>query len=223
MTLQELINRFRADSKDCVKPYLWGEELVTAWLNEAVAEAAVRGRLLLEVERPQVCHVPVKEGQATYPLHPALYEITYLAYEIDGAREPQELTLVSTEWLDRHQPGWRHKRLDCMRWAVQGERSIRLVPAPPRDGRLVLEGYRLPLRPMCSSGESPEIHAFSHEKLVLWALHRAFSQPDADGFDPTRAAAAEAEFTRYFGRRPDSDLRRQTREDQPHVTESIIL
>ncbi|MCG3783326.1 hypothetical protein [Delftia acidovorans] len=223
MTLQELIERFRADAKDCETPYLWSPELVTAWLNEAVAEAAVRGRLLLEVDRPQVCQIQVIEGQASYPLHAALYEITYLAYKVDGTREPQALTLVSTEWLDRQQPGWRHRRLDRMCWAVQGENSIRLVPAPSRDGLLVLEGYRLPLLPMRDPGESPEIHAFSHEKLVLWALHRAFSQPDADGFDPTRAAAAEAEFTRYFGRRPDSDLRRQTREDQPHVTESIIL
>ncbi len=223
MTLQELIERFRDDAKDTQTPHLWRDELVTAWLNEAVAEAAVRGRLLLEVDRPHVCQVQVKEGQATYPLHPALYEITSIAYEVDGGREPQALTLVSTEWLDRHQPGWRHKRLDRMCWAVQGERSIRLVPAPPRDGRLLLEGYRIPLRPMCGSGESPEIHAFSHDKLVLWALYRAFSQSDADGFDPSRAGTAEAEFTRYFGRRPDSDMRRQTREDQPHVTESIIL
>ena len=57
----------------------------------------------------------------------------------------------------------------------------------------------------------------SHQHLVYWALHRAFSQPDSDGFDPQRAATAEATFTGYFGARPDADLRRATRHDVPQV------
>ncbi|RPP87255.1 hypothetical protein IPC1125_34030, partial [Pseudomonas aeruginosa] len=57
--------------------------------------------------------------------------------------------------------------------------------------------------------------------LVQWALHRGFSIPDMESFDPNRAALAEAAFTAYFGERPDSDLRRITREDVPHHVEAF--
>ena len=34
--------------------------------------------------------------------------------------------------------------------------------------------------------------------------------------NPGKSAAAEAEFTRYFGARPDADLRADTRNDETH-------
>jgi hypothetical protein len=68
---------------------------------------------------------------------------------------------------------------------------------------------------MALDGDEPCILAVHHIHLVQWALYRAFSKPDAEIFDPNRAAQAEAEFSRYFGARPDSDLRSDTREDEP--------
>jgi hypothetical protein len=46
--------------------------------------------------------------------------------------------------------------------------------------------------------------------------------PDAETFDPNRAALAEQAFTRYFGLLPDSDLRRRTREDVTHVNQGFF-
>lgn len=62
--------------------------------------------------------------------------------------------------------------------------------------------------------DKPEIHQAHHRHLVHWALHRAFSKPDADGADPNKAAMAEAAFTKHFGVAPDADLRRSTRSDE---------
>lgn len=224
MNLRQLRDLFREEAHDTIGKPLWTDPWINGRLNEAQNEAAVRGRLLLEVDKPAVCRVPLRAGQASCMLHPALFEITYLAFvPTTGAAEPQPLQLVSSEWLDRHHAGWRTRRFDRMAWAIQHERSLRLAPAALRDGHLVLEGYRLPLEAMCSDNDEPEIHAFGHEKLVQWVLYRAFSQPDVEGADLPRAALAEQEFTRFFGLRPDADLRRQTREDQHQVTESIIL
>ena len=75
----------------------------------------------------------------------------------------------------------------------------------------------MPLKALENDTDKPELNESHHRHLVHWALHRAFSKPDADGFDPTRAATAEAAFTRYFGQRPDSDLRRATRSDVPQT------
>ena len=88
---------------------------------------------------------------------------------------------------------------------------------PSTAGTLYLEGYRLPLKPLVNDTDKPEINQAHHRNLVHWALHRAFSKPDSETIDPQRAATAEAAFTRYFGIAPDSDMRRQTREDVLHV------
>lgn len=218
----ELLQRFRQDSGDCEPTYLWEDATVLAWLNDAQQEAAVRGRLLHESERADVCVYPVVQGQRHVPLHSALYEINYLAWKPAGGKA-QCLQLVSAEWLDREHSGWRHGECEPrQRWAIQKENSLRLVTAPTAEGELVLEGYRLPLSQLCKDNE-PEIHRASHDKLVLWALYRAFSNHDTERFDASKAALAEAEFTRYFGMRPDSDLRRQTREDVVHHNQADFL
>lgn len=109
-----------------------------------------------------------------------------------AAHRSKPVELVTREWLDRHHPDW-PVRFDCDAvHAIQTEGALRLVPAPREAGVLTLEAYRLPLKPLANDSDKPENHAASHPYLVYWALHRAFSQPDSDGFDPQRAATAEA-------------------------------
>ena len=224
MNLEELIASFREDSADKVEPYLWEDETVTRWLNEAQDEAAVRARLLLDDSTPAVTTIAVEVGKASYQLHPKVYEIAHLQWQASAAaHRAKPVDLVTREWLDRKHPGWR-SRIDCdALYAIQSEGALRMVPVPKEAGKLVLEAYRLPLKPLTNETDKPEIHAASHAYLVYWALHRAFSQPDGDGFDPQRAATAEAEFTGYFGARPDADLRRATRHDEPQVNVTYIF
>ena len=224
MTLGELIASFREDATDKVETYLWEDEAVTRWLNEAQDEAAVRGRLLLDDSTPAVTTIAVNAGQASYQLHAKVYEIAHLHWQPSAAAHSgKSVELVTREWLDRRHPEWR-VRLGCdVMYAIQTERALRVVPTPREVGVLTLEAYRLPLKPMANDSDKPEIHEASHPYLVYWALHRAFSQPDADGFDPQRAASAEAAFTGYFGARPDADLRRATRHDEPQVNVVYIF
>lgn len=214
MTLAELISRFRTDANDKVQPYFWTDTEVTAWLNDAVTEAAIRGRLIHESADLGICRISVTEGESRYALDPSLYELTHIS--LDG----QALSLVSTETLDDSVRGWREEQGDPC-YAVQDDKGIRLVPTPARAGTLALEGYRLPTEPMADEGDEPEIHGAHHRYLILWALHKAFSIPDTEAFDPARAGLAESDFTRHFGIRPDSDLRRITREDTPHAVEAF--
>ena len=126
------------------------------------------------------------------------------------------IKVKSREWLDENQPQWRDVHR-ATRYAIQGETSIRLVSTPLTAGVLTIEAYRLPVKVMSAPDHEPEIHEASHEHLVNWALHKAFSVPDSEAFDPQRATKAEDAFTAYFGPLPDSDMRRITREDTPHT------
>lgn len=212
MNLEQLTAAFREDAQDRVEEYLWAEPDVTRWFNEAQDEAAIRGRLLMDDYTPEVCRITLVAGQPSYPLHSKLYEIAHL--RIEGAGE---VALVTREWLDRKEPDWRTRDMRHRSYAIQSDTRLRLVPEPASAGTLVLEGYRLPLKQLRGDNDKPEIHEAHHAQLVHWVLYRAFSKPDADGFDPNRATQAYAMFEKYFGLRPDSDLRRATRQDEPHA------
>ena len=216
MTLSDLIRRFRVLADDKVAPYLWADEDITDWLNDAQVQACVRGRLLLEDADPTMCEVGIEAGRHTYPLHTKLYELVRLSFKTAGGSCSAELKLVSRGWLDERFPRWRDDNR-ATGYAIQGEKSIRLVGNPSSAGVLTIEAYRLPLESMEDLDDEPEIHEASHEYLIHWALHKAFSTPDAETFDSARSAKSEAIFTAYFGLMTDSDMRRITREDTDHT------
>lgn len=237
MTLADLIRRFRVLANDQAQPHFWADADIVDWLNDAEAQACVRGRLLLEDADPTVCEIAVTPGQHSYPLHPAVYELVRVAFRPAGDGRESRLTIVSREWLDERRPDWRlageWSRWSCdERYLVQNETSVRIVPTPNVAGTLTLEAYRLPLTPMAlppagspppvPPRDRPEIHVAQHEHLIQWALHKAFSIPDTESFDPQRSATAERAFTEYFGPMPDSDLRRITREDVVHHNKAVL-
>lgn len=220
MTLAELIARFRTDANDKAEPYFWSDSEVTAWLNDAVSEAAVRGRLIHESADADMCSISVVEGTTSYPLHSLMYELDGVWFQKAGESEQRKIRLVSTEYLDASLRDWK-RASGTPEYAVQTDNAIRLVPSPDAVGTLTLEGYRLPAAPMIDDEDTPEINGAHHVHLIQWALHRGFSVPDTEAFDPRRADIAEAEFTRYFGLRPDADMRRTTRHDVPHHVEAF--
>lgn len=220
MTLAELIRHYRRDASDGVEPYLMSNEDLADLFNEAEQEAAIRGRLLHESCNPAICEILITPGQATYPLAQSLIELDYIAFAGEGSSR-REITLNSPEELDRIAPQWRELS-DDPRHAIQDDRSLRLVPRPSYSGVLYLEGYRLPRRPMKGPSDSPEIHEAHHRHLVNWVLHRVFSIPDAELFDPARADKGIAAFEQYFGIRPDSNLRRITRADKAHSVKPFM-
>ena len=179
----------------------------------------------------------VRAGGAVCALPDGFYELSHLAFiDAAGARHP--LRLVSSEYLDGPEPSrivppygsgynlprgadnWRDATGNPPLFAVQMDSSVRLAPIPTDAGSLALEGYRTPLR---EADDDPEINAGHHAHLVQWVLYRTYSVTDEDYFDGKRADTALAEFTRYFGLRPDADLRRATRHDTPHHVEAFFV
>lgn len=229
MNLADLIRRFRVLSKDAVLPYRTEDQDVIDWLNDAQAQACVRGRLLVAEGDPLLCQIALIPGQSTYPLHRSLYELIDLRV-ITPAGEVRKVVLKSREWLDAEFPEWRDCQRDCT-MAIQTDTGLRLVGKVNTGEVLRLEAYRLPLATMAAPADpsaptavwpEPEIHEAHHEHLIQWALHKAFSVPDSELFDPNRSVLSERAFTSYFGRLPDSDMRRITREDVPTVNKAYF-
>ena len=219
MNLEQLRRRFRVLAKDTVEPFLYADDDIADWLTDAEAQACMRGRLLLDDSTPDVCCALVLPGVSAYNLHPKLYELVLVRFKATGDTRSDPVRLVSREWMDDNVRDWRDAdnwsyTSASRRYAVQSETGLRIVPAPDVAGELLIEGYRLPMRPLANDNDKPEIHEASHEKLIQWALFRAFSVPDSEVFDPQRSQNALAEFTQHFGLSVDADLRRSTRTDQ---------
>ena len=200
MQLSQLVNRFRVEANDNVQPYFIEDDAAINWLNDAVNEACIRGRLLYESQNNDVCKIAVLTGSSRYQLHESLYELSRVWFQPSDGTKGQYLTLMSAELLDHYYDGenWRVKQ-GKPEHIVQDDTGIRLVPIPDVGGELHLEGYRVPLSAMQNDTDKPEINQIHHVHLIQWVLHKAFSVPDSEFFDPNRSALAEQEFTDYFG------------------------
>lgn len=221
MTLDELIAQFRVDSDDLETDFLSSDLAVTGWLNEAVEEAAIRARLIHDTTTAAVCSIAVTAGLNSYALHSAIIDITRATFTATGSTEEVELDLTDRIEQDRVYPGWR-TRTDVPRQAIQNDTTLQLGCLPSTDGTIALECYRLPLALIEDrASEEPEIGRIHHRHLVQWALHRCYSRPDAEVFNPGKAAAALAEFTRVFGIRPDADYRRSSQANRPQHNKAV--
>ena len=221
MTLEELIRRFRVLAMDKAQPYLFADEDVIDWLNDAQRQACIRGRLLREDANPAVCEIALTPGQRTYPLHKSVYEIINARIVPGNGDRARTVFLASREWMDENMPDWRDEQGQA-EFAIQDDTSIRVGGVITTGDKLAIECYRTPLKVLANDVDKPEIHEAHHEHLIQWALHKAFSVVDAETFDAQRSERAENEFTRYFGTLPDSDLRRVTRIDVPHHNAAIL-
>lgn len=224
MNLGALILSFRVDANDKVEPYFHSDDVLKIWFNEAVEEACIRGRLIREWLNLDVCEYDVGIGQTQCQLHESLYEISSARLQDPNTHQTSDLILVSTEMLDRIYNGandWRTMEGEP-KYLIQGDTDIRISPVPTQPFKIRLEGYRLPLVDMIENTDSPELNRGHHRHLVNWVLHRAFSVPDEEFVDGDKAAMALERFEQYFGLRPDSDLRRMTRHDVPHVVTAFM-
>lgn len=222
MTLYDLITRFRVLANDKSEPFFWSDEEVADWLNDAVHEACIRGRLL---HKDDAATIEAKAGQSSYPYNAMgggyVYEIDSIRFESEG--KSHCLKLVSPEVADTLIDGWRTGVIgEKPKYAIQSDEKITLAPAPKNDGTVFIGGYCLP-KQMVDDSDEPEINAIHHRNLVYWALQEAFSVPDAEVFDPQRSDMARQKFERYFGLPTDSDLRRITREDVLHTNKPFWI
>ena len=215
MHREALRRRVRLLAQDTVTPYLWQDEDIDDWLNEAQQEAAIRARLLraTPASHPALCEYPMAAGETAITVPDQIYEISHQEWAAGSERRP--LKLVSREWMDTTLPGWRAMPAAEPDYLVQDRQQLEVVPPPIADGSVRIEGYRLP-EPMQADNDEPRIPLAHHIHLVQWALHVGYSLPDTETFNPGKSQAAEAEFTRYFGARPDADLRADTRNDETH-------
>lgn len=214
MNLGGLVERFRTDVDDKAIPYLWSDESVIAWLNDAVDEACQRKRLIFDKTSQQVCHIDVTPGVTVYPLHEAINELVFVSMTPPGD-QPIKLGIVDSLYLDENSSDWRI-RVNRPSNVIHHDTSLELDAIPDQAYSINLEVYRSPCSKMKVDADKPEIHRLHHLRLLDWVKYCAYSIPDADAMNTDKASISYGMFEEYFGPRPDADQRKDQNSNRPH-------
>lgn len=208
MNLKDLIALVRRDLDDLVQPYLYEDEELAGWLNQAVLEAAIRARLIKDdaTSNPGLCAIALTAGNQVVALDPSIFVVRHAT--LTGAYQP--LKRVTSKTLDRLEPGWDQRPADSLgsepKYLVldlaQGE--ARLWPPPAASGTLHLRVWRKPLEAelMEVADDEPAVRITDPQALKDWALRCAYLVKDSELYDPERAATHEGIFEARFGPRP---------------------
>lgn len=217
--LRNNILRDRSDQISGVSDYLWSDETLLRYINEAQRRFARMGLVLRDATTPQCCVVTLKANVTTYALDPAVISVISAKYPTDvgdlaraghaafGTIRPPDPYFVNPSSLDALPPGKvrAYSTDEEVRGDDDGTMSVvtlRVYPAPTTAYAtpLQLRVNRLPLNDLSLDDldavpEIPEIH---HIDMLDWAAYRALRIVDHDGGDPQRAAEFKAAFAEHI-------------------------
>ena len=192
-TPKDLVDAFRAYSRDTVDPYLWSDSELYQYATEA--EASVAQELLCLQDMSSAAAVlNITAGEPTVLLHPSTIRVRSAFFIADGRQRSLEL---------RTMDGMRDEKVFVdtgpPRVLILGgsSGSARIYPIPTEDGTLQLTIFRTPLKALSTTAKF-EIPFHYTPALLEWMSYLAYRKHDADTFDPGRSAAGMAGFMEYM-------------------------
>lgn len=215
MTPSELYTAFRNDVVDTELPYLWTDDEVWGYMDDAYSMFTRLSGGIPDASSA-VTEIPVTTGEDRSPCSPLILKIRH-AY-LDSTkrklilRNVEDPPLVSlgdygsiSESADR-QPGE-------VRAMVIGEEegSVRWVGVPTANDVVKLTVFRLPIKRInedSSDTDLDEIHYRHHIHLLLWMKHLAYGKQDAETYDKGKSEEFRLAFETYCYR-ASAELARQ--------------
>lgn len=227
MNRRELRGRARIKLDDTVGRYLFGDDQINIALNDAVQEANLRARFLVDSTTPAVVEITVVPGTPRYTLHPSIIVVRRAEFApADGTRPTGALRRRSFDELDRHTPCWRDATSTRPCAVVQDleQRTITLVSTPTVAGTLRLVVWRHPLddERMDTDADEPCIPEQYHRSLTEWVVWELSENKDAETRDTDAMGIAYDKFEAEFGKRPTAQQLRALAVDREGESDSYF-
>lgn len=199
MKLGDIILQARAELDDQAEPFLWPDDELQGYANEAEQEACRRSRLLIDSTTTAITQMTVTLGDPMITLDSRI--IFVRRARLSGQDAP--LARSTVREIDAFIPGWEDVSNSTPLAMITDYETgkLRLYPPPVAAGTLKLNVYRLPLLDMNENTDSPEINARFHRSLIHWIKYRAYLKKDSETHDPDEASKALALFEQDFGKR----------------------
>lgn len=200
-SVDNLVTQFRTQMDDNVEPYLWDEDRIIEWIDEAQKIFAEKTKIF---QGSEIINVLAADGgdvtipsyvvevrRAKYTGQTAPLEITNFAEISRGALYEDYGVRVTGNWEDAEGTPT-YLVLD-----VETDKG-RLVPklaTSAADGTMTIYYARYPLKDVTSSSSKIELTDTRHQRLmVVYARAMAYGDHDADVYDPRQEAAKLEEF-----------------------------
>lgn len=223
MNLRDLIDQYRSRTGDTEKPYLWSDQDITGFYNEAQVEACVRARLIFDADS-RFLSIPLRANTGEYEINPSILQNGIVDVYVDGyaGTTCPGFMLRGTDQSALDRERWFHYRSQTGRpiYFMQDGHTLRLAPIPNNTGTLRMAVYRVPAceEKLEDDDDEPVISNQLHLRLVDWALYLGYSVNDAEKVNPEKAALAEARFDASFGKRVDANTDRKRSERRSSVS-----
>lgn len=196
-TAADLLARFRSDMQDTEEPYLWTDEEIFGYLNEAQMEFARATDILRGMAT-----IAVTAGEAQVDLAAAHYKIRRARLasnqrplgltnfnELDDAQYANDYgTVLQSGWETvTGQPGV----------LVTDEESgkLRLVPEPVADDTLTVWTYRTPLTEIEDDLSDLEVTDARHQRtMLLYARSLGYQKHDSETYNDKLSLGLRQQF-----------------------------
>ena len=202
MNSTQLKDYFRSQVRDDVAPYLWSDEELFVYMNEAQSMFVRRSGGIFDVSS-EATEVSVATGEAVSELHPSILNIRKAV--LNGTRELVIINLADESSLDRGRDYTNtlmsslNHTIGRVSYMIIGEErdKCRWLPIPDTDATVVLAIVRQPLVEITGENQEFEIAKEHHVHLADQMMAVAYMKQDADTFNPKAAAEAEQRFSAY--------------------------
>lgn len=230
-TAQDLIDLFRKQVDDRVKPYLWDEDEALQYAVDAQDMYARLTGGIPDSSTPSIVDVPVTPGEPMALMSP--YVLRVRSAKLLTARTPLEIANEADIAEMRQAPDYGVSLPQYLDDADTGDvtsmvlgveknkvRWWRVPPATATTDTCRMNVLRLPFPRIEDAGDPLEIDEQHRFHLVKWMKYLAYSKEDAETYDKELADTNERAFYRYCGV-PEGANARQEEERQRYKPRQI--
>jgi hypothetical protein len=203
MDSTELLERFRADVRDVAAPYLWSDEEVFGYMNDAYITYFRRiggiGDATSDITR-----IDVVADEAFAEISPAILQVRY-AYRTSDERAISVINFEDVGKIIQEDYGV------CRPMTISSEtgpvsamiigmepNKVRWMKVPEDDDVVQLYVYRIPVEPITElDQEFVDLDERHHLHLLKGMKALAYMKQDAETFNPDLAAANDQAFRAY--------------------------
>ena len=176
MNTTELLSIFRAEVQDAVQPYLWADDLVYGYIDDAQKQFC---RDTYGISDARSFKITMKgDGAEWFKLDPRILKIRSAVLAGTGIAIP----LVPVEKMEASGLRFDGKngRVRALITGLEAN-TVRTVPIPDIAGVVNLVTFRLP--DDVGAGDDLEIEPQHQRALLHWVKHKAYDVQDSEMFD----------------------------------------
>lgn len=203
MNSTELFDLFRTDIVDVALPYLWSDDEVWRYMNDAYF-MFVRLTGGIPDYTSDATIVPVTAGEKLSPLNSSILRVVAAHLASDGRPltiiNPTDLPTLRDSDYGQVRPMWLDTTPGPVRYMLIGaqQHTCQWLQVPIVNDEVNLLIQRLPLSRI--SGDSQEfidVNEEHHFHFLLWMKKLAYMKQDAETFDRTKSGDNDMAFRNY--------------------------